>query len=275
MRNLTASSTRPHRVSSGCLPADPSIGAVATSGSTAVIVFAQQHDHARWGEDLDQQGGLTTVIASRLVRKLAGVAGVDVILFHDGATPDVRHAGARAQLLQHGRSFAHRVEDAVTRVLARGYERVVLVATDVPQLDACHVLDAAGKLAAGSGLVLGEDTTGGCYLIGLTRDSADVLKGVSWQEGTDFGRLCERGSSLPGRVSVLSQKLADVDEARQVAVLRWEAQAASIGKRLRALIAELPLDHDTVLPKVGWDEAHLRAAPTLSDATSPRGPPSH
>jgi glycosyltransferase A (GT-A) superfamily protein (DUF2064 family) len=138
------------------------------------------------------------------------------------------------QLQQRGRTFGERLRDAVGRTLARGYERVVVVGTDTPHLRAGHVLEAVRRLESGGGvgLVLGEDTTGGCYLIGVTRKSAGLLEGVAWQAGTDFAALVGRGGE---QTSVLREKLADVDDAAQLAGLQREGISAAVGRLLERL----------------------------------------
>src|SRR5688572_20906175 len=105
-------------------------------GRAAVVVFCRSplEDARRWGWGGGAGGAGVDARKSLLnltLRKVArvrdwadGGARVDVLVFHRGAMDPVPGAGFMAE--QRGRDFAERLQDAVSRTLARGYDRVVV-----------------------------------------------------------------------------------------------------------------------------------------------------
>ena len=90
---------------------------------------------------------------------------------------------------QRGRGFGERIENALGDLCASGYERVVIVGRDCPELTAAEISTAFDRLEAGCSLVLGPDWKGGCYLIGLCAAEVPRLRGVHWRQNTDFAAL--------------------------------------------------------------------------------------
>ena len=90
------------------------------------------------------------------------------------------------QLLdQIGEDLGARMDQAFRAIFARGYQRVLVVGTDLPSLPgACYT--QALSLLADHDLVLGPSLDGGYYLIGLRRPAPELFVGMPWS--TD--RVC-------------------------------------------------------------------------------------
>jgi glycosyltransferase A (GT-A) superfamily protein (DUF2064 family) len=71
---------------------------------------------------------------------------------------------------QHGNSFGERLANAIEDTFAKGYERLLVIGNDTPDLNAA-ALQKAGKSLNDNQLVLGPATDGGVYLIGLTPEA--------------------------------------------------------------------------------------------------------
>ncbi|WP_149304392.1 TIGR04282 family arsenosugar biosynthesis glycosyltransferase [Pareuzebyella sediminis] len=70
--------------------------------------------------------------------------------------------------LQKGDSFGERFVNAITSVFEAGYEIIITIGNDAPQLKPEHIFNAYGQLLAGKS-VLGPSVDGGFYLMGLQK----------------------------------------------------------------------------------------------------------
>jgi glycosyltransferase A (GT-A) superfamily protein (DUF2064 family) len=79
-------------------------------------------------------------------------------------------------------TFGQRLTNAMARVYAEGFERVLVVGNDCPSILPMHLRAAAQMLDNGQN-VLGPDRRGGVWLIGLQRADffADKLVDLSWE----------------------------------------------------------------------------------------------
>jgi uncharacterized protein len=93
--------------------------------------------------------------------------------------------------LQEGASFGQRLENAVEFLASQGYQEIVIVGRDCPDLEFQDILSAFEELNRHA-LVLGPDHRGGCYLIGIHASDRMRLRGVQWQRNTDFRALLRR-----------------------------------------------------------------------------------
>jgi hypothetical protein len=114
---------------------------------------------------------------------------------------------------QQGTLFADRLMHAIAQVFDQGYEKVIAIGNDSPQLQVPHLLEAARSLEAHP-VVLGPDYRGGAYLIGLSKKVFDAaaLKELRWNSAllyNDFVSWCRRQS-----ISFTSlESLSDLNDA--------------------------------------------------------------
>ncbi|HEV8268058.1 MAG TPA: DUF2064 domain-containing protein [Thermoanaerobaculia bacterium] len=196
----------------------------------------------------------------RRVAEAARSLDVDLFLVGDGDAPE----GVR-RLEQRGRSFGERLANAFADVLALGYDSVVAVPTDVPQLDARRLAAAFDSLAQGH-VALGRSPDGGVYLIGLTRGAESVLSGVRWLTAHVAEDIDSRARERRLAVGWLPN-LQDVDGA---------ADLVSLAKR-----SDLDLDLAALLRQILFREASrpakqrrlaVPAPPRLAWARPPPAP---
>jgi len=81
--------------------------------------------------------------------------------------------------VQEGESLGQRLCNAFSRVLENGAQRVVIVASDVPDLSARIMTDAISSLD-NSDVVIGPCYDGGYYLIGMKELHEELFHGISW-----------------------------------------------------------------------------------------------
>jgi 2-phospho-L-lactate guanylyltransferase (CobY/MobA/RfbA family) len=158
-----------------------------TSDRRALLVFAGAVGvdliRRRWPKSL---AGLL-----RLRPFLTGLApGIDVHLFTPAGAAEQVHAPIQTHT-QEGGSFGERIESAIEALANLGYDEIVIVGRDCPELRAQEIEGAFGQLRSRR-LVLGPDHRGGCYLIGFHTPERVLLKGVRWQRNTDCAELLDR-----------------------------------------------------------------------------------
>jgi rSAM/selenodomain-associated transferase 1 len=119
---------------------------------------------------------------------------------------------------------------------ARGESRVVLVASDSPQLPVAAVQQAFDALDRNE-LVFGPTHDGGYYLIGM-RALHDVLSGVRMSTGTVLDELIGRAEARGLSVGLV-ETLFDVDEAADLAQLARLAEAREDLPATRAALAQV------------------------------------
>ncbi len=83
---------------------------------------------------------------------------------------------------QRGDCFGDRFYNAICDILQHGYEYVVTLGNDTPQLTTAHLLDTLKKLHKGQ-LVLGPSLDGGFYLMGIHKSQFSTLnfRELPWQ----------------------------------------------------------------------------------------------
>lgn len=114
---------------------------------------------------------------------------------------------------------------------ARGANKIIVIGSDCPGLDAAHLDAAFGRLGEHD-VVLGPAGDGGYYLIGMSAPQPDLLHDVPWGTGQVLAITARKAEALGLRVALLPV-LSDVDEAADIA----EAEAAlAVGRSVSVVI---------------------------------------
>lgn len=128
---------------------------------------------------------------------------------------------------QEGNSLGHRLLNTFQKGFEKGADRIVIVGTDVPDLNmeiihrSFHALDVAD-------LVLGPARDGGYYLIGLKQAYPHLFKGISWGGSRVLESTLSRADELELE-HVMLEPLTDIDTLED-----WQAyQGEDMDSRLR------------------------------------------
>ena len=111
--------------------------------------------------------------------------------------------------VQEGESLGQRLYNAFSTVFGSGAQKVVIVASDVPDLSA-SILDEAMKSLDNSDIVIGPCYDGGYYLIGMKELHKELFASISW--GTEYVYQQTLNAANKGGLSVHQlQTLIDID----------------------------------------------------------------
>ena len=92
--------------------------------------------------------------------------------------------------LQIGESFGERFSNAIQAVFDKGFEQIITIGNDTPQLRTKHLLETELALEAGK-TVLGPSLDGGFYLMGIHRCNfeSETFKRLPWQRFSLMQRI--------------------------------------------------------------------------------------
>ena len=150
-------------------------------------------------------------------------------------------------------SFGEQLQTAVSATLAQGYECVIVIGNDCPDLRVSDLRVAADALAAGQ-LPVGYDRRGGVFLLGFDRrflstesSSSQSFTTLPWQTDRLGAALTDYLGCAFGSVVCLSVVRADWNERADVRAGDWLWGAfAGLAQRLWTLIA--PVSKSFTLP---------------------------
>ncbi len=172
---------------------------------TAVLLFAESaHRQAQRKSLVEDDSQNWQLFNSFLIRKLKAVkkTGLDVHHFDE--------------VKQRGESFGERIASAVQEVFQQGYERVIVVGGDCPDVKAKDIL-GVNELLRSRDLVLGPDLRGGVYLIGLHRSKFEKqrFEALAWQSEHLRSSFMHYVDTLQSAVHWLAPK-ADFNTAQDI-----------------------------------------------------------
>jgi glycosyltransferase A (GT-A) superfamily protein (DUF2064 family) len=144
---------------------------------------------------------------------------------------------------QKGNSFGERFTNAIQTVFEEGFDNVITIGNDTPQLKTTHLLKTEAALEAGK-TVLGPSLDGGFYLMGIHKSNFDQegFKRLPWQRFSLFNKissLVEQTNSLLYQLPILS----DIDTIKDVKRLAYFKNSIS-STLLQLLILLLKLDKE-------------------------------
>jgi len=154
------------------------------------------------------------ILLETLNLSFEGNQGFDLHLFTTGGFH--RFASPSLQVhFQEGASFGQKLENAIESLTCLGYQEIVIVGSDCPDLDQSDIVRAFDLLRQHC-LVIGSDHRGGCYLIGIHAKDRGMLQGIHWRRNTDFRQIV--GRFAHGLVYELPIKI-DLDTLEDIRLL--------------------------------------------------------
>lgn len=143
-----------------------------------------------------------------ITEKAIATLEVDKIVYFSEAIEDSTWSGAEKKV-QFGENLGERMQNAFTECFNLGYESVVLIGSDLPEISREIILEGFEALLH-SETVFGPAQDGGYYLIGMNRMHASVFENKPWSEPqlleVTLSELKQNNSSFS-----LLQTLNDID----------------------------------------------------------------
>ncbi len=168
------------------------------------------------------------------------VRHTDVYLFYSPRTalPYFQDlvAGRFSLLPQEGRCFTKRCARSVEVAFAKGYERIVQIGTDTPQIRSTHITEAFSVLDTFD-MAFGPANDGGYYLLALRRPAAAIYDDVEMGTETVFATMI-RNARAEGLSLRTLPEWVDADTFEDLSRLEADRQH-TLGRHTRNFLASL------------------------------------
>lgn len=127
------------------------------------------------------------------------------------------------------------------QVFQRGYEQLLVIGNDCPQLDELRLQQALSALRRGSS-VLGPATDGGIYLLGVSREQFETTswQALPWQTKYLMQTLRQLLLRQDAAVELLPT-LTDVDDEQDLAQVLRQFLPPGLRRRLHRLRSTAPI----------------------------------
>ena len=149
---------------------------------------------------------------------------VDKIVFYSDfvSDEDAWNTEHYSKQLQNGINLGERMNNAFASAFKDGYDRVVIIGTDCPELNAEIIMNAFICLDKYD-VVIGPAEDGGYYLLGLKKLCSEVFENIRWSSSTvfvDTTRKCAALQLTYGLLPVLN----DIDEENDLLTSKWQKE---------------------------------------------------
>lgn len=114
-------------------------------------------------------------------------------------------------MIQKGPDLGHKMQDAFQQSFALGFDRVILMGSDLPHLPGA-VIEAAAQKTGACDVVIGPALDGGYYLVAMTRDHffPDMFDDIPWSTANVLDITLEKLAAARRRVCLL-KAMRDID----------------------------------------------------------------
>jgi uncharacterized protein len=154
-------------------------------------------------------------LAEQVVRQARRLRGARIRVHYTpaGAEAEIRAwLGADLEyVVQAEGDLGTRLTAAFNQAFQEGFERVVVVGSDVAELRAEHLERAIGSIAEDT-VVVGPAADGGYWLLGLASPAPGLFAGIDWSTEHVLGQTLDRAAEASLAV-VRLDTLTDVDRA--------------------------------------------------------------
>lgn len=114
------------------------------------------------------------------IENVSKLTDVDIYGFYKGLASTQHNVFKKFQSMpQKGKDLGEKMLKAVQWLFEKGYNKIVLIGADSPDLPVYYIKDAFLKLNCYE-LVIGPAKDGGYYLIGMNRPLDIIFKGIKW-----------------------------------------------------------------------------------------------
>lgn len=170
------------------------------SNTTAILIFANSHGVDAARKHIPQSGQLFKKLNEEIIFKVKRT-GLPYFLY--------------SEELQIGSDFGARFTAAIQSIFSKGFDSVITVGNDTPNLTSATILHAYQNLREGK-TVIGPSTDGGVYLLGINKNRFEPssFRELPWQRQ----HLFQETARFFMRRGMLHQlpRLTDIDSVQDV-----------------------------------------------------------
>jgi len=226
-----------------------------TRGKTRLGVVADETAHI----ELRRALFLDTLDAVRAVSGVAHIVACEPAEACEGMR---ELAGQSIDVMaQRGEDLGQRMTRAIEDTFRLGYESVVVVGSDLPDLPP-RLLDAAiARLRSrDTDIVLGPSADGGYYLIGMNRLWPAVFEPIEWSTGRVLAQTLEAAAAQGLSVALLDP-WADVDDPGDLDRFLTRSNGLTASHTRAWAMSALPAGRTLTPPPNAWPRRHGDESP--------------
>jgi len=116
--------------------------------------------------------------------------------------------------IQEGNDLGARMKNAFKSLFTGGYEKIVIIGTDCPDIDETILKDAFVKLE-NHDIVIGPATDGGYYLLGMKKEHPYLFQNIGWSTEVVLKQTIDR-CDIHQVSYFLLPELSDIDEEKDL-----------------------------------------------------------
>ena len=112
-------------------------------------------------------------------------------------------------LIQNGNDLGEKMKNAFQEVFSCSYQKVIIIGTDCPELNAGILLRSFEGLS-GNDVVIGPSNDGGYYLLGMNKQNDFLFNDIEWSTDQVFGKTIKKLNEYKLNFALLTE-LNDID----------------------------------------------------------------
>lgn len=210
------------------------------TSKSALIIFTKNPElgkcKTRLAKTIGDQAALE--VYKDLLNHTASIAGkvsVDRFVFYSKSIQknDVWDSNIFRKKLQQGNDLGVKMENAFLDLFQMGYEKIVIIGSDLPDLETNHITSAFESLNINEA-VLGPALDGGYYLLGLSKMHDFIFRNKPWSQSN---LLEETFMELKNnKVSFITlETLNDIDTFKDLATSKYYNSNMELQQKIRQL----------------------------------------
>jgi len=110
---------------------------------------------------------------------------------------------------QSGKNLGEKMYNAFTEIFENGFERVVIIGTDLPDISSGIIMEAFTALE-NNDAVIGPSTDGGYYLLGIKSPKEELFSKIDWSTESVYQQTLDKLLNANMEVKTLTE-LVDID----------------------------------------------------------------
>jgi len=137
-----------------------------------------------------------------------------IIFYSDFIADDIWENNLFQKEIQEGNDLGERMKNAFKSLFTGGYEKIVIIGTDCPDIDETILKDAFVKLE-NHDIVIGPATDGGYYLLGMKKEHPYLFQNIGWSTEVVLKQTIDR-CDIHQVSYFLLPELSDIDEEKDL-----------------------------------------------------------